>query len=158
MELRVNAKGKEWSLRYRVKIGAKWGNKRLPLGEFPTITVAAARSDALKAKARISQGEDLMGERQAEADRRAEEIEAKAREEASRVTVNDFFDRWMKSDKPKGRKDGGKELRRQFEKDVLPLLGEKEMKNVTRADILNVTDTVLARGVNRMAQSLYRPG
>ncbi|USR37839.1 hypothetical protein L1F06_014250 [Ectopseudomonas hydrolytica] len=99
-----------------------------------------------------------MGERQAEADRRAEEIEAKAREEASRVTVNDFFDRWMKSDKPKGRKDGGKELRRQFEKDVLPLLGEKEMKNVTRADILNVTDTVLARGVNRMAQSLYRPG
>lgn len=155
LELRVNARGKEWSLRYRVKIGDKWGNKRLPLGDFPTVTVTSARSEALKAKARISQGEDLMGDRQAEADRRAEEIEAKALELASRVTVRDFFERWMRSDKPKGRKDDGKELRRQFEKDVLPLLGDKEMKAVTRADILSVTDSILERGVNRIAQSTF---
>lgn len=155
LELRVNAKGKEWSLRYRIKIGVKWGNKRLPLGDFPTITVTAARSEALKAKARIAQGEDPMGERQAEADRRAEEIEAKAQELASRVSASDFFERWMKSDKPKGRKDGGKELRRQFEKDVLPLLGDKEMKAITRADILRVTDAILDRGVNRIAQSIF---
>ncbi|MFU4390356.1 tyrosine-type recombinase/integrase [Pseudomonas paraeruginosa] len=155
LELRVNAKGKEWSLRYRVKIGEKWGNKRLPLGDFPTVTVAAARAEALKAKARISQGEDPMGDRQAEADRRAEEIKTKAKEAASRVTVSDFFERWMKSALPKGRKDRGKELRRQFKKDVLPLLGEKEMKDITAADILHVTDTILERGVNRMAQSIF---
>lgn len=155
LELRVNAGGKEWSLRYRVKIGEKWGNKRLPLGEFPTVTVAAARTEALKSKARISQGEDPMGERQAEADRRAEEIEEKAREVASRVTVSDFFERWIKSDLPIKRKDKGKELRRQFEKDVLPLIGHKEMKDVAQEEILLVTDTVLARGVNRIAQSLF---
>lgn len=155
LELRVNARGKEWSLRYRVKIGEKWGNKRLPLGEFPTVTVTAARAEALKSKARISQGEDPMGERQAEAHRRAEEIESKAREEASRVTVNSYFEVWIESSKPKGRVDGGKELRRQFEKDVLPLLGEKEMKSVTKADIKLVTETMLARDVNRIAQSLF---
>lgn len=155
LELRVNARGKEWSLRYRVKIGDKWGNKRLPLGDFPTVSVTVARSEALKAKAKIAQGEDPMGDRQAEADRRAEEIEAKELELASRVSVRDFFERWMKSDKPKGRKDGGRELRRQFEKDVLPLLGDKEMKSVTRADVLRVTDAILARGVNRMAQSIF---
>ena len=155
LELRVNAKGKEWSLRYRVKIGEKWGNKRLPLGDFPTITVASARAEALKAKAKISQGEDPMGERQAEADRRAKEIETKAKEAASRKSVASYFEDWIVSDKPAGRKDGGKELRRVFEKDVLPLIGHIDIKDVTKAHIKLVTDAVLKRKANRLAQSLF---
>lgn len=155
LELRVNSKGKEWSLRYRVKIGEKWGNKRLPLGDFPTITVAAARSEALKAKARISQGEDPMGERQAEADRRAQEIKARKLEEESRKSVASYFEDWIVSDKPAGRKDGGKELRRIFEKDVLPLIGHIDIKDVTKAHIKSVTDAVLKRKANRLAQSLF---
>lgn len=155
LELRVNARGKEWSLRYRVKVGDKWLNKRLPLGDFPSVTVANARAAAQQAKTDISRGSDPMGQRQKEADVRAEEIRAKALEEASRVPVAEAFDRWIKSDKPKGRADGGAELRRLFERDVLPSLSKKAMADVTRADILTIIDTILARGANRMAQSAF---
>ncbi|MGL4318212.1 MAG: tyrosine-type recombinase/integrase [Pseudomonas sp.] len=155
LELRVNTRAKEWSLRYRVKIGERWRNKRLPLGDFPTITVAAARAEALKAKAKIAQGEDPMGERQAEADRREEEIRAKAKDIASRITVSELFERWMKSKLPRGRKDGGVALRQQFEKDVIPIIGHKDISSLDETDIHNVTDTMLDRGVNRMAQLVF---
>ncbi|MDQ7965123.1 tyrosine-type recombinase/integrase [Pseudomonas plecoglossicida] len=155
LELRVNAKGKEWSLRYRVKVGEKWLNKRLPLGDFPAVTVANARSAAQQAKTDIARGSDPMGDRRKEAELRAEEIKAKALEEASRVPVAEAFERWMKSDKPAGRHDGGAELRRLFERDVLPKLGKKTMSEVNRADILEIIDEILARGANRMAQSAF---
>ncbi|WAH60798.1 tyrosine-type recombinase/integrase [Pseudomonas silvicola] len=152
LELRVNSKGKEWSLRYRVKVGEKWLNKRLPLGDFPTISVANARSAAQQAKADISRGADPMGQLQQEAERRAEAIEIKAREAASRVSVADAFERWMLSDKPLNRADGGAELRRSFSVDVLPKIGSKPMPEVTQADIYGITDAILARGANRRAQ------
>ena len=154
LELRVNSKGKEWSLRYRVKVGEKWLNKRLPLGDFPTVSVASARSAAQQAKADISRGADPMGQRQQEAERRAEAIEVKAKEAASRVSVADAFERWMLSDKPANRADGGAELRRSFRVDVLPKIGSKSMPEVTQADIYSITDTILARGANRRAQSV----
>ncbi|MCL8307617.1 tyrosine-type recombinase/integrase [Pseudomonas putida] len=155
LELRVNARGKEWSLRYRLKVGEKWLNKRLPLGDFPAVTVANARAAAQQAKTDISRGSDPMGARQKEAELRAEEIKAKALEEASKVPVVEAFERWMRSDKPTGRADGGAELRRLFQRDVLPSLGKKTMSEVTRADILEIIDEILARGANRMAQSAF---
>lgn len=155
LELRVNTKGKEWSLRYRVKVGEKWLNKRLPLGDFPAVTVANARAAAQQAKTDISRGSDPMGQRQKEAEQRAEEIKAKALEGASKVSVQEAFERWMKSDKPKGRADSGAELRRLFERDVLPSLSKKAMADVTRADVLKIIDEILARGANRMAQSAF---
>lgn len=154
LELRVNARGKEWSLRYKVKVGDKWRDKRFPLGDFPAVTVANARAAAQQARTDIARGADPMAEREKEAVQRAEEIEARAIEEASKVPVVDAFERWMKSDKPKGRSDGGNELRRVFERDVLPML-KKLMCEVSRADILAITDAILARGANRMAQSAF---
>jgi integrase len=153
LELRVNTKGKEWSLRYRVKVGEKWLNKRLPLGDFPTVSVANARSAAQQAKTDISRGSDPMGQRRQEAERRAEAIEIKAREAASRVSVVDAFERWMLSDKPANRADGGAELRRLFKLDVLPKIGSKTMSEISQADIYGITDSILARGANRQAQS-----
>lgn len=156
LQLRVNPSGKKaWALRYSVTSGEKLVKNRLPLGLFPEVTVTEARKAAQQVKSDVARGADPVAEKKANAERRVEEAKTKALEVASRVTVSDFFDRWMKSDKPKGRKDGGKELRRQFEKDVLPVLGSKEMKAVTRADILRVTDSILDRGVNRMAQSIF---
>lgn len=153
LELRVNSRGKEWSLRYRVKVGEKWLNKRLPLGEFPSVTVANARSAAQQAKTDISRGADPMGRRQLEAEQRAEAIEAEAREAASRVSVAEAFERWMLSDRPSNRADGGAELRRLFERDVLTAIGKKSMPEVNQADIYSITDSILSRGANRMAQS-----
>lgn len=69
----------------------------------------------------------------------------------NRLTVNTLFERWEKLDLV-NRKDAGKEIRRMFEKDVLPLIGNMAVEDVRKAHIINVVDTLLARGVNRMTK------
>ena len=79
--------------------------------------------------------------------------EAQARR-AARKTVQDLFDHWAKVDLI-NRKDGGDEVRRMFNKDVLPLLGTKPLDEVRKGHITEVTDVLLARGVNRMAKLIF---
>jgi integrase len=54
------------------------------------------------------------------------------------------------------RKDGNAEIRRSFEKDVLPTLGRQAVRTVTEHDLRSVLRAVVARGVNRMAVNLSR--
>lgn len=79
--------------------------------------------------------------------------EAKA-QLAARKSVQDLFDHWAKVDLI-NRKDGGKEVRRMFEKDVLPLLGSLAVADVKKGHITEVTDVMLARGVNRAAKIAF---
>ncbi|MDP5798620.1 tyrosine-type recombinase/integrase [Pseudomonas aeruginosa] len=79
--------------------------------------------------------------------------EAQARQ-AARKTVQDLFDHWAKVDLI-NRKDGGDEVRRMFKKDVLPLLGTIPVDDVKKGHITEVTDALLARGVNRMAKMIF---
>ncbi|MGS0737553.1 tyrosine-type recombinase/integrase [Pseudomonas sp. GG8] len=156
LQLRINpGNTKTWVLRYRIRVGETWKNRRMTLGQFPEVSVAAARKEAENKKTDIDRGADPMGERLTEALRRAEVIETKKREEAARVIVEQCFERWMKSDKPLNRHDGGDAIRANFENNVLPLLGRKEMKDVRQADVLAVTDAMLARGANRQAQIAF---
>lgn len=80
-----------------------------------------------------------------------EEVKAK---QAARKTVQDLFDHWAKVDLI-NRKDGGDEVRRMFNKDVLPLLGNMPLEEVRKGHITEVTDVLLARGVNRMAKLIF---
>ncbi|HEJ2990120.1 TPA: tyrosine-type recombinase/integrase [Pseudomonas aeruginosa] len=73
---------------------------------------------------------------------------------AARKKVQDLFDHWAKIDLI-NRKDGGDEVRRMFKKDVLPFLGELPLDEVKKGHITEVTDTLLARGVNRMAKMIF---
>ena len=73
---------------------------------------------------------------------------------AARQTVTTVFERWMKIDIA-NRKDGGAEVRRMFEKDVLPYIGNHFVADVKKGDITEVTDTMLARGVNRAAKIAF---
>ncbi|MBK6357142.1 MAG: site-specific integrase [Betaproteobacteria bacterium] len=72
----------------------------------------------------------------------------------SRLTVSDLFDRWASVDLIR-RKDGGAEVRRMFEKDVLPKIGLIAAEDVTKGHITGVTDDLLARGVARMAKQIF---
>jgi integrase len=71
--------------------------------------------------------------------------------ESNRISVNTLFERWLQLDIV-NRKDGGKEIRRIFEKDVLPLIGNMAVEDVRKSHIMLVIDTLLARGVNRMTK------
>lgn len=74
--------------------------------------------------------------------------------QAARKTVAELFEHWAKIDLI-NRKDKGIEVRRMFEKDVLPLLGKLAVADVKKGHITEVTDALLARGVNRMAKLIF---
>lgn len=74
--------------------------------------------------------------------------------QASRKSVTELFEHWAKIDLI-NRKDGGAEVRRMFEKDVLPFLGQFAVADVKKGHITEVTDTMLARGVNRAAKIAF---
>lgn len=81
-------------------------------------------------------------------------IEAEQARQASRKTVSDLFEHWAKVDLI-NRKDGGAEVRRMFHKDVLPLIGNLAVADVNKGHVTEVTDALLARGVNRMAKLIF---
>lgn len=98
-----------------------------------------------------------VAERDAELARVAAEkaaLEAAQARQAARKTVQDLFEHWAKVDLI-NRKDGGAEVRRMFEKDVLPFLGRMAVEDVRKGHITEVTDALLARGVNRMAKMIF---
>lgn len=81
-------------------------------------------------------------------------IEAEQARQASRKTVTDLFEHWAKVDLI-NRKDGGAEVRRMFQKDVLPSIGHLAVADVKKGHITEVTDALLTRGVNRMAKLIF---
>ncbi len=81
-------------------------------------------------------------------------IDEELARQAARKTVEQLFEHWAKIDLI-NRKDGGSEVRRMFEKDVLPFLGKLAVDEVKKGHITEVTDALLARGVNRMAKMIF---
>lgn len=149
--LRVRTSGsKGWLYRYKVGTKTRW----LELGSYPDLPLADARIEAEQIIAKRRRGIDPIEEReQAEAQRLAEE-EARRRAQAAQITVRDLFERWASVDLIRY-KDGGREIRRMFEKDVLPLIGGMAVEEVRKGHITGVTDALLARGVTRMAKLIF---
>lgn len=152
--LRVRASGwKQWLYRYKSGTKTRW----VDLGTYPAVKLADARSEAATLTLKRKQGIDPIEEREQEAARQAAEAAATAQAlaaQAARVTVRDLFDRWASVDLVR-RKDGGAEVRRMFEKDVLPTLGAMAVEDVRKGHITGITDALLARGVTRMAKMIF---
>jgi integrase len=100
--------------------------------------------------ARIAARDAELAQRDAEKANAATEL---ARH-AARKSVTELFEHWAKVDLI-NRKDGGAEVRRMFEKDVLPFLGPMAVADVKKGHITEVTDAMLSRGVNRAAKIAF---
>lgn len=88
------------------------------------------------------------------AKKEAEKLARQARLDTdNRVTVKVLFERWEKLDLSK-RKDNGKEIRRMFEKDVLPAIGHMPVEDVKKGHVIAIVDALLTRGVDRMAKMM----
>lgn len=137
-------------LTYRINGKQKWIN----VGSYPLMSLKEARVARDIHKASIVKGIDPSLEKQLEKQRQyisqIAELEENAKHNA-RLTVNKLFETWEKLELV-NRKDQGKEVRRMFEKDVLPAIGEMAVEDVRKIHILNITDAILARGVNRMSK------
>jgi integrase len=112
------------------------------------LTVAAARREAERLKNDVKHnGADPVEDKRKRA---AESI----REQAGKVVVKDLFERWAATDLI-NRKDQGAEARRMISKDVLPFIGEMNIKDVRKGHVAEITDRLLQRGVNRMAKVAF---
>ncbi len=154
--LRVMPAGsKSWIFCYSVKEGDKWRERRKGLGPFRQgrndaagLTVPAARSLAEDMKHGIKhKGSDPIEDKK-------KLIEKRAKEKAGRILVRDLFERWASTDLI-NRKDQGAEARRMMEKDVLPFIGEMDLKDVRKLHVAEITDRLLQRGVKRMAKVVF---
>jgi len=142
--LRVHPSGnKEWRYRYKTNGKTRW----LDLGIYPSISLAEARLKAHEAKASLRIGDD-PSELKIQAIKNKAEIIAKQK---ARISTQELFDRWIKFD-VSNRKDGGAEVIRCFNKDVLPAIGMLPAEEVTKAHIATMTDSCLTRGSDRMAK------
>lgn len=146
---------KSWILRYHFKEGDEWKQRKTGLGPFRQgrndvtgLTASAARIEAERLKKEVKyEGADPVEDKQ----RRAFD---RAQEKASKVLVKDLFERWAATDLI-NRKDRGAEARRMISKDVLPFIGELNIKDVRKGHIAEITDRLLQRGVNRMAKVVF---
>lgn len=144
---------KTFFYRYKKEGSSKW----VRLGDYPTLSLKAARLLAQEFDVRRKNGIDPIQEKAQEQQRTEAEAAATAQAlaaQAARVTVRDLFDRWASVDLVR-RKDGGAEVRRMFEKDVLPTLGAMAVEDVRKGHITGITDALLARGVTRMAKMIF---
>jgi integrase len=137
-------------LTYRINGKQKWLN----VGTYPLMSLKEAREHRDSYKAIIQEGRDPAIDRQLEKERQYNaqlaEITENAKQKA-RLTVSKLFELWEKLDLV-NRKDGGKEVRRMFEKDVLPMIGDIAVEDVRKVHIINIIDVLLSRGVNRMSK------
>ncbi len=119
--VRIMATGsKSFVLRYRTKEGAA---RIQTIGEYPTWTLTAARLEASAIRQRVDAGADPLGAR---------------REERAEQTVSDLVDAFEKA--RLGELASGAEIRRYFDRDLIPVLGKRKVRTVKRRDIINLVE------------------
>lgn len=150
--LRVAPDGvKTWHVRYvvagkqkQLKLPAPYGNG---VGFFSLAEAVAenARIQALARSGLDPQEQEEQIRREAERIKRIEEQRA--------LTVQNLFDAWVLDGV--ARQDLNAELKRLFSKDVLPVIGERQLLKLSDKDILEVLRRMIQRGVTRLAVIAY---
>lgn len=152
--IRVRAEADGGSVSFRLAYRFEGKQRWLTL---KAATLADARAGRDEYKAMVKQGLDPALETKLNNERnRAAQLaeQAALAKQQARITVLELFERWMATDL-RSYKDGGKSIRRMFEKDVLPTLGALAVEDVRKGHITSVTDALLTRGVNRMARMVF---
>jgi integrase len=147
--LRVRPTGaKDWLFVYT--FASK--RRKLGLGSFDGVSLAVARSEADKARESIAKQVDpQLNQLQRVAEQEAQRDALKARK--ARLTVTELFGKWEKL-ALSARKDKGAEVRRSFEKDVLPTMGDLAAEDVRRVDVARILDAVVSRDARIVARNL----
>jgi integrase len=153
---------------FKVKAGDQWKHGQLHLGTYgDTFTddkgrhhvygLERARTDCAAARAQVAQGIDP---REA---RRLRELEDKAaqqrklaehRAQANRRAVRAAFESWCALYLKREHKDGGALVESHFERHILPVIGDKALQDVGKADIVPILDALVGAGRLRTANAL----
>jgi Arm domain-containing DNA-binding protein/integrase-like protein len=119
---------KSWSLLYRRRGDNK--RRRLKLGRFPEVGLAAARAKAIRLKEAIADGADPA---------------APAMEPQNVETIDQLLNRYLQDSPPASAK-WRNEVERIFRANVRPAIGEKKLNTVKRTDVLAIVNAMKDRG------------
>lgn len=143
----------------RFKYAFKWCGRITwhQCGTWPTSAMEVIRRTRDVARSQIRSGinpNDHKKVARLEAQANVEAVLAKAHSDAAgRLTLRDMFDAWIADGV--ARADGNKELRRAFEKDLLPRIGACEIRTLTDKHILDaLRDVGRGRGRGRTAERM----
>ena len=161
---------KVWRMRYRIGgRGAK--QEKITLGDYPTYSLAEARTWRDDCKILAGRGLSPMALRRGDAipEEAAPAVKelaqafirdwclktrekAKIKEEAAREadTVEAFARRWY-AEIVEPANSSPRNIKRVLDKDVIPAIGSKQVADVTVTDILAITDKIKNRGADQMA-------
>ncbi len=141
---------------YRYRSGTR--TRSISVGKWPDSTLRSIRKQRDTYRIEVDLGRDPLEARDASTlATKAEVAEAKANAQnrldaiahaQQRMTVSDLFDRW-EALALISRKDKGNEIRRMFNKDVLPELGTMAVEDIKKRHIAAMLDKVRERGVGR---------
>lgn len=131
LEVRTNG-SKFWRFRYRFLGTAKM----ISLGEYPIVTLAQARKLAQEQKTLLSQNLDPSQQRQ----------EEKAQALLTEICLfKNIAKEWYDGRKDKRSVSYRRAVETAFEKDLFPNLGNKDIKNITAFDVLQMQKKTVAR-------------
>ncbi len=128
---------KSWVMRYRIQ----GKSKKLVLGEYPYYSLADARKWREECKMKLVHDTDPAEERKAEKDKLKKE---------SANTVEAFAQFWL-TDHVEKVNQNPRNIRRVIEKDVIPAIGNMNIKDVEPVHIHAITDSIKKRGADTSA-------
>ena len=148
-KVRVGARGITVLFRFEFKLdGAKRDHR---LGSWPKKSLAEIRAARDEMRTIAAKGIDPVAAKKATRIKEREAVAATIAEAERQVTENltvaDLFEEWLRDGV--SRQDGNAYLRRSFEKDVLPVIGNIPLRNLTEKDLLTTLRKIKARGVSR---------
>lgn len=155
-----------FTLRYR--FGGR--SRELHLGSWRKggdVTLTAIRKKADEARTLLGDGKDPALEavirKETARNEQTAQVAALAAQRAE-LTLAGLVDLWIERDRATAVKDGGAEVRRSFEKDILPTLGPIRVKDLTRGmialelDRVKVRAPVVARYLLNDLRTMFRWG
>jgi integrase len=152
MAVLVSGKGKRSFYAVKRRAGAASPTWTL-LGRYPVVTLAEARAKAREALAALAEGHD-PAERRREAERRR-------RATIFAVVAEDFCSRLDRGQVPKARGTGPLRdpaaLAAVIRRELIPVLGEKPIAEVSRRDVITMIEAIRDRGGDRPAPGTRRP-
>lgn len=119
------------------RLDYKFNDKRrtLGIGVYPSISIKEARAEADKIRELLKQGIDPK-------------FRNKKEEVLTIVTFSKIYYDWLEIAKTKWTADSTlKKCQNAFNNNVLPFIGDKDMKNITRLDILAIIDSMQNRNI-----------
>jgi len=121
--IEVKPSGKRtWMYRYRLN----GKQEKLVIGQYPEITLKDARDKLMAARRMVANGESPAQQKQ------LAKVAA-----ADSTTVTEFAERYFRDIQVKDRKDNTMP-RRYLDKDILPFIGTKAMRDVTTEDVRSI--------------------